>query len=222
MVSETGLYARGVATLIATWEEIARGSAGASVQRRSERPAAVEAMEAAYLAGGVTRFAGWVHDGDEAMQRDLKRRGYRFAEATRAMGMALDDIRLPRREIDLAPSEWSEYLWVLQLPAGLLAHVDPERFHVLIGRLDGQSVTTGMAYDHDEDCGIYNVATLAHVRRRGLGTSLTALLAHDARDRGCRTATLQSTKIAEQVYASVGFRDLGRFLEYTPARARAA
>jgi predicted GNAT family acetyltransferase len=37
-----------------------------------------------------------------------------------------------------------------------------------------------------------------------------------ARDRGGRTASLQSTPMAERVYAAVGFRDLGRILEYVP------
>lgn len=45
---------------------------------------------------------------------------------------------------------------------------------------------------------------------------MTALLVHDALERGLRTATLQSTKAAERVYAAVGFRDLGRILEYVP------
>jgi predicted GNAT family acetyltransferase len=49
---------------------------------------------------------------------------------------------------------------------------------------------------------------------RGLGTALTALLAYDALARGCQTASLQSTPIAERPYAAVGFRALGRFLEY--------
>jgi len=30
------------------------------------------------------------------------------------------------------------------------------------------------------------------------------------------TASLQSTPMAERVYAAIGFRDLGRFLEYVP------
>ena len=30
------------------------------------------------------------------------------------------------------------------------------------------------------------------------------------------TASLQATKIAEGVYAAVGFRDLGRIFEYVP------
>src|SRR6516162_1483076 len=40
-----------------------------------------------------------------------------------------------------------------------------------------------------------------------LGTALTVALLCDAVDRGCCTATLQSTPMAERVYASVGFRD---------------
>jgi hypothetical protein len=31
---------------------------------------------------------------------------------------------------------------------------------------------------------------------------------------GCSTASLQSTEMAERIYAEVGFRDLGRILEY--------
>jgi predicted GNAT family acetyltransferase len=59
------------------------------------------------------------------------------------------------------------------------------------------------------------VGTVERARRRGLGSALTALLVHDAADRDLRTASLQSTPMAERVYAGVGFRDLGRFLEHT-------
>jgi ribosomal protein S18 acetylase RimI-like enzyme len=67
------------------------------------------------------------------------------------------------------------------------------------------------------DCGIYNVSTMEQARRRGLGTALTALHAFDAVERGCRTASLQATAMAEGLYAAVGFRDLGRILEYVPS-----
>ena len=63
---------------------------------------------------------------------------------------------------------------------------------------------------------MFNVTTLRQARRRGIATALTALLLHDAADRGCSTASLQSPPMAEGVYAAVGFRDLGRFLEYVP------
>jgi GNAT superfamily N-acetyltransferase len=73
------------------------------------------------------------------------------------------------------------------------------------------------ALDFRGDRGIYNVVTLEHFRRRGLGTALTARLVHDAFESGFQSASLQSTPIAERVYAAVGFRDLGRILEYVPS-----
>jgi ribosomal protein S18 acetylase RimI-like enzyme len=150
------------------------------------------------------------------MRGDLERRGYTLDESTRAMGMSVDDIRLPRPEIELGPPDWDEYLRVIEVPPDLLSRADHAAFHVLIARLDGANVAAAMAFDLDGDCGIYNVGTLAPARRRGLGTALTALHVHDALARGCRTASLQSTTMAERMYTAVGFRDLGRFLEYVP------
>jgi GNAT superfamily N-acetyltransferase len=238
------LYGRGTATLLESWAEYALGAAGAALHRLpgvaaavfpegpereiynnalldtglpvEKRAEAIDAMEAAYAAGGVDRFAAWVHEGDPAMGRDLERRGYTVDETSRAMGMALDDLRVPRPKVALGAASWPEYLRVLDVPPGLLTGVDQTTFHVLVARLGGASVATGMAFDHHDDCGIYNVTTSPPARRRGLATALTARLLHDARARGCRTASLQSTEMAERVYAAVGFRDLGRILEYVP------
>jgi predicted GNAT family acetyltransferase len=79
-----------------------------------------------------------------------------------------------------------------------------------------------LAYDKGGDCGIYNVSTKEHARRRGLGTALTLAQAYDALDRGCVTASLQSTPMAERMYAAIGFRNLGRFLEYARSSVSAA
>lgn len=136
--TDTDLYLRGCDTLLASWEEYARGATGALVKRlpgvaaavfpnppertvynnalldrdldAGERAAALDAMQAAYVAAGVDRFTAWVHDSDEAMRDDLERRGYTLDTTTRAMGMALDDIRLPRPDLDLEPADWSDYL----------------------------------------------------------------------------------------------------------------
>jgi ribosomal protein S18 acetylase RimI-like enzyme len=240
--TDAELYHRGAATMLASWAAYARGAAGASLLRppgacvgvfpqepertfynnawlesdlaTSDRNEALDAIEAAYEAAGITHFAVWIHERDTAMRADLERRGYAEAESTRAMGMALDDLGRPRPGIELGPPDWSEYLRIMEIPSGYLAHADRSAFHVLVGRLGGEAVATAMAFDHDADCGVYNVTTLEHARRRGLGTALTLLHLHDARERGCRTASLQSTPMAEHVYASVGFRDLGRILEY--------
>jgi hypothetical protein len=128
-LTDVELYDRGAETVIASWSAYARGASGASLRRlpgvaaavfpdepeRSvynnallerrltapERRAALEAMEDAYRAAGVTRFAAWAHESDEAMRLDLERRGYHLDVTTRAMGISLDELhrRARAREI---------------------------------------------------------------------------------------------------------------------------
>jgi hypothetical protein len=104
MWSDADLYRRGAETLLASWEEYARGASGAWVRRypgvaaavfpneperavynnallqleltSTERTDALHAMEAAYSAAGVRRFAAWVHESDEVIRAELERRGY--------------------------------------------------------------------------------------------------------------------------------------------------
>jgi hypothetical protein len=78
-----------------------------------------------------------------------------------------------------------------------------------------------MAFDFAGDCGIYNVGTVGRARRRGLGTALTLVHLHDALARGCPTASLRSTPMAERTVAAAGFRDLGRILEHVRQAAAA-
>jgi hypothetical protein len=120
------LYRRGSATLLASWEAYADG--------------ATDAMEAAYAAAGVTRFAAWVHETDEPMRAELERRGYTVDTTTRAMGMALDDIAVSRppidpAQLDLAPASWSEYLAMDDdLPGDFLSAADHAALHLLAAR----------------------------------------------------------------------------------------
>jgi ribosomal protein S18 acetylase RimI-like enzyme len=244
MTGADELYDRGARTLLASWELYAHGLAGASLRRLPgvaaavfprgpERAiynnallerglpgascaAAVDAMERAYAAAGVGRFAAWVHESDGPMRAELEGRGYALAETTRAMGMDLEGIRVPRPELELGPPDWGDYLATFGLPPDLLAAADLSGFHLTIVRSGGRSVAAALALDHDGDCGIYNVGTIEAARRRGLATALTALGLHEARARGCRTASLQAAAAAEGVYAAAGFRDLGRILEYGP------
>jgi GNAT superfamily N-acetyltransferase len=247
LATDNDLYIRGAATLLASWEEYARGSAGAALKRLNgvsaavfpssperavynnalldrdlgpaERAVAVDAMEAAYRSAGIGRYAAWVHESDEGMRAELSSRGYTIDESTRAMGMSPGDISMAVPEVEFGPLDWVEYLQYLQavgVPAGLLSGADPSAFHLLAAQVEGENVATAIAFDHDGDCGIFNMSTVEAARRRGLGTALTARQVHDAVERGCSTASLQSTPMAERVYAAVGFRDLGRILEYGP------
>ena len=244
-MTDDDLYDRGAATLIASWEEYARGAADASLERlgglaagvfpngpergvynnalferdlaTGSRASAIDAMEATYAARSIEKFAAWVHESDRAMQSDLERRGYSIDTTTRAMGMTLESVRLPEPLVDLASPDWDEHLRIAEVPADFLAGADRDAFQVVIGRLAGVGVATAMAYDFQRDRGIYNVGTLEHARRRGLGTALTLSLLRDAVRRGCETASLQATPMAERLYAALGFRNLGRFLEYVPS-----
>jgi GNAT superfamily N-acetyltransferase len=247
-VSDRELYDRGAASLVASWEAYSRAAERAAVVRRpgvaaavfpagperdiynnallerdlasAGRRAAVAAMEQAYAAAGVDRFAAWVHESDAAMIGELTRSGYRVNETTRAMGISLTDLDVAAPDIDVRRPTWLEYqryLEVVGVPSGLLANTDGSEFHVFVTRSDdGQAVATSLAFDRDGDCGIYNVSTVESMRRRGLGSALTAVQLREAKRRGCTTASLQSTPIAERVYLSLGFRNLGRIFEYVP------
>jgi hypothetical protein len=175
-LTDDELYARGSRTLLASWEAYARGSRGASLIRSrgvasavfpaepersvsnnallernlgaAERATAIDAMEMAYASAGVARYAAWVHESDAPMRADLEARGYRVEETTRAMGMALRDLRVARPELDLAPPSWPAYVEHLHLtgaPRATLEHAEPSAFHVLLVRWEGETVTTGLA-----------------------------------------------------------------------------
>jgi ribosomal protein S18 acetylase RimI-like enzyme len=244
-LNDRDLYDRGVATLLTSWEVYARSSPGAAVIRlpgaaaavfpeepargiynnavlerelsSADRACAVAAVEETYAKAEIDHFAVWAHETEVATRMDLERRGYKIVESTRAMGMSLDDIRLPQPEVELGPPDWDEHRRTLGLPSGLLDGIDRSTFHVFVARLHCENVATALAVDHEGDCGIYNVGTLEHARRRGIATALIALHVHEALARGCRTASVQSTQMAESVYAALGFRDLGRILEYSPS-----
>jgi ribosomal protein S18 acetylase RimI-like enzyme len=247
VVTDLDLYRRGVETAVACWTSYARAIPGADVHRlphvdvavftdgperdvfnnavlahglgAQERRDAVDALVTTYADAGVTSYAAWVHETDTAMLAELTGRGFVHQETTWAMGRSLDS-ETGASHADVDAGTWAEYLRVLELPPGLLERADPGDFHLALGRLDGDPVATGMAFDHDGDAGVYNVGTLDRARRRGLGSAVVGVLLRDAVARGARTATLQSTAMARAVYARQGFRDLGRILELAPPPAR--
>jgi len=242
-VSDSNLYRRGIATAVAGWERFARSVRGAEVHRlkhadvavfpdgpesifynnavvdRDLTPEAQEltlaALEHLYASGGVSDYAVWVHESDDDTRDALEARGYHIATSTRAMGMERADFRDAQAEIQLAPADWREHKRILGVDPELLRLLDVSNLGVLVATAGGENVATGLSFDYDGDCGIYNVTTIESARRRGIGAAVTAKLVRDAWDRGCETVTLQSTPIAEHVYASIGFRDLGRIVEYS-------
>jgi GNAT superfamily N-acetyltransferase len=66
------------------------------------------------------------------------------------------------------------------------------------------------------DCGIYAVGTLPGWRHRGFAHALMTHVLADAQRRGARTATLQSTRMGQPLYESLGFKPVGRYEEWVP------
>ena len=72
---------------------------------------------------------------------------------------------------------------------------EPDGLHVYLARVDGQPAATVCARESDGDCAIWNVATAALARGKGLCTALMRRALFDAAGRGCATSTLQATKL---------------------------
>lgn len=99
---------------------------------------------------------------------------------------------------------------------------------LLVAYLDGQLAAVAEVYRTASGCspagdaasldvaGLYNVCTLEAFRRRGLGTAVTRAALRHARQAGCRHVVLQASGEGYRVYARLGFRDAGRFVECVP------
>jgi ribosomal protein S18 acetylase RimI-like enzyme len=242
-LAETLLFDRSVATLVQSWAYLATGSPGAEVIETDGAATAIfvrspdreflnntiltrhvgnlgptlDTVEGAYADRGVERYAIWVHESEGATAREVEARGYVYDSSTRNMAMPIADlVETAGSNLDLLEPSLEEF-WHAGGLDGLVPELSAEGAHFYISRLNGENTTMLMAFDHDGDCGIYMVGTAPTARRQGLATALSAHAVAEARERGCTTVSLQSTPMAEGVYASVGFRDLGRFDEYVAA-----
>ncbi|HEV7767437.1 MAG TPA: GNAT family N-acetyltransferase [Thermoanaerobaculia bacterium] len=74
-----------------------------------------------------------------------------------------------------------------------------------VGYVDGKAVATTSVLTVGALAGVYNVATLAEARGRGIGSAVTRVAMRYARDAGATQAALQSTELGYGVYQSLGF-----------------
>lgn len=81
----------------------------------------------------------------------------------------------------------------------------PRRLYV--GYVGGVPVTASMMFLAKETSGIYAVATLPTMRRRGLGTAMTLRPLLEAKALGCRTGILAASPMALSLYRHLRFHE---------------
>jgi GNAT superfamily N-acetyltransferase len=232
------------ASLLAFWAGLARSSPGASVVRvegiavavfpaPGEREvfnnavaprwtplagSALAALTALYRAEGIELWQLWVHEEEHELARRAEAAGLVVDTSTLAMSMPLTHLASGReveQALDLvhspAPADLRELIGNAERFLPLLRAAGA---HVYLARCEGEPACCAAAFDHAGDCSIQMVVTVERFRRRGLATALVGHALRQARERGCISSSLQSTPMAEGMYAALGFRPLGRYVEW--------
>jgi GNAT superfamily N-acetyltransferase len=190
--------------------------------------AARDDLASAYAQAGCS-WTVWVPEHDTGTARMLARAGHTLDAEPRAMGIKLDAVEEP----DLSGYDWTDQGDLEEMgslndaaygyePGTWIRGMgrEPEGLRVYLARVEGQPAATVCARDADGDCSIWNVATAERARGRGLSTALMRRSLWDAADRGCRTSTLQATKLGAPVYRRCGYEDFGalQMWEFRPVK----
>lgn len=182
-------------------------------------------------------FTWWVGPGSRPLDLEDRLRDLGLREAARETGMGLElrTLRPPPRPAEahirrvLSPGQLEDAAGVL---CGLPEGSDPvvavfyraaapwilqsHTMRLFVAYVDGQPAAVSSLYMDGEVGGIYNVATAGAFRRRGLGSYMTWVAAHDARCAGATRAVLQAAEAGRGIYRRLGFREHCELAEYTP------
>ncbi|MEV0272403.1 GNAT family N-acetyltransferase [Hamadaea sp. NPDC050747] len=220
--AEFGRYLR---SLTASWQGLAANKTGASVTVQPDYVAARFPDPYVYLnnavilapdavAAAVAMFSDrphalWCLDDATDIAAAIAAHGYAHSETTRPMLRQLHDVPEPEQRT-IIEADLDRFADLIDVPPQLLHDVPRLRAYATAGYESGL-----VLQDDDHDVYVSMVHTQPHARRRGLATAvLTAALA-DARRWGARTATLQSTPMADHLYLQHGFTPLGQWQEWT-------
>jgi ribosomal protein S18 acetylase RimI-like enzyme len=175
-----------------------------------------------YAEAGVKAWSVWVPPADSACADALERAGHTREGNPMLMAAEIDALDLqPRVDIDAdAEASWEEVArcndrayevldeWTM---ADVVEAMDDPATRRYAVHEDGQAVAALLAREHDGDCYFWFVATAPEAQRRGIASELMRIALRAARERGCTSTTLESTSMAEPVYARLGFQPLGRY-----------
>jgi ribosomal protein S18 acetylase RimI-like enzyme len=179
-------------------------------------------LAAEYEQAAVRAWTVWVPPGERRAASILERRGHVLDATPMLFAAPIDALELaPRIDLDLDPDpSWETVCRVNDQAHGVL---EPWSMAAIFERMDdpasqlhvacrGQAPAAALiAREHDGDCYFWFVATVPAAQSSGLASELMRHALREARDRGCTTSSLESTKVAERMYEQLGYQPLGRY-----------
>ena len=161
---------------------------------------------------------GFTHAGNSpAMAVDLRTLPEQLSRIPGLVVKPVEDLEVLRRWARVAaigtgfPERFHDELVALEVGVGLEQR--GRLYTRYIAYQDGAAVGTSASLLHAGVAGIFAVATIPRARRRGIGTALTLVPLLEARRRGYRVGTLQSSPMGFPVYQRLGFREVSRPIE---------
>ncbi len=179
-------------------------------------------LAAAYAEAGVKAWTVWVQPTDADTGIMLQARGHHLDSTPMLFAADIRSLELnPVIELDLDPDpSWRLVAEINDRAHGVLepwsmgavlqTMRDPSS-HLHVARADGKPVSALLGREYEADCYFWFVATVPEARGRGIASALMRHALRLAGRRGCTTTTLESTRMAETLYANLGYHALGRY-----------
>jgi len=131
-----------------------------------------------------------------------------FAEGLSIVAATTDRVREEHLAVNGEAYGMSREAALILLPHAALDELDEELY---VGYMGGVPVGASALVVTPGVAGVYNVATVPSLRRRGLGAAMTWHAIRRGHERGCTMATLQASEMGRHVYEQMGFRHVGGY-----------
>ncbi len=179
--------------------------------------AAYDRLADTYADAGVAAWDVWTPDHDAEAIELLTGRGHTFDGEPGAMTLDLEGFE-PRDPGGLDWDAAASFDELGRINDEAYGHVGPDGIAAALAgagdgvpirlyraRRGGDTASVLATIDHDDDLGIYFVATRAEHGRQGIAGGLLAAALAEGRERGMRTSSLQSSSKGQALYKRLGY-----------------